>query len=396
MQDLITPTSLSSVLQLLPQPLSYQISSAGTRASSDETSLLNLDLHPLSSHDDLEAQPTEVLNTQDVSMAGTSCTNSGRESNLCATSRCVDPFFLAALPKDKKEKTENVRSKHHICMFSSQVDGDPGDDSDESDKSDTFSFTMAHESSGSDFSFTIANSDDDADGTDEQELPTMSFELPAIIYPKLPSPAPGPLPEFVSKSKCSTTCHANCSDALLSWSREDFEFVRSCFSGIKSVTLKNKLLLHLQFQEKAGLRVSGFFFNKQLLCVNYFCQITSISRYYVTTVLQDFSTGCLRYVHAGENYIKCSPARTTFVCWMIVFSQSFGQNGPTDVVTVLPSYLNKAELYKIYTNEAPKPHVKLSTFYKLMKSTFGPRRDDKGRHRIIFFLNINNAWILIW
>ena len=60
------------------------------------------------------------------------------------------------------------------------------------------------------------------------------------------------------------------------------------------------------------------------------------------------------------------------------FSENFGQDGPTDIVTVLPSYLNKAELYTIYSKEACKPHVKLSTFYKLMKSKFGPRREDKS------------------
>ena len=78
------------------------------------------------------------------------------------------------------------------------------------------------------------------------------------------------------------------------------------------------------------------------------------------------------------NQTRCTAACTTFICWMKVFSENYGQNEPTDVVTVLPSYFNKAELFKIYQKEASKPHVKLSTFYKLFKSKFGPRRDDKS------------------
>ena len=63
---------------------------------------------------------------------------------------------------------------------------------------------------------------------------------------------------------------------------------------------------------------------------------------------------------------------------MKIFSEKYGQNGPTDIVTVLPNYLNGAELYKHYIKECPAPHVKLSTFYKLLKTKFGPRRQDKS------------------
>ena len=61
---------------------------------------------------------------------------------------------------------------------------------------------------------------------------------------------------------------------------------------------------------------------------------------------------------------------------MKVYSLNFGQNSPTEVVIILPSFLNKADLYKVYRKESPAPHIKESTMYKLMKSKFGPRRDD--------------------
>ena len=47
-----------------------------------------------------------------------------------------------------------------------------------------------------------------------------------------------------------------------------------------------------------------------------------------------------------------------------------------DIVTVLPSYYNRAELFKKYTEAVLEPRVKMSTFYKLFKSEFGPRRRD--------------------
>ena len=65
-----------------------------------------------------------------------------------------------------------------------------------------------------------------------------------------------------------------------------------------------------------------------------------------------------------------------FCAWMKVYSLNFGQNSPTEVVIILPSFLNKADLYKVYRRESPAPHIKESTMYQLMKSKFGPRRDD--------------------
>ena len=98
----------------------------------------------------------------------------------------------------------------------------------------------------------------------------------------------------------------------------------------------------------------------------------------MSTVLKDFSKGQLRYIHANQNKCITTAKSVTFVCWMKAFSEKFGQQGPVDIVTVLPSYLNKRELHKIYQTEAPSPHVKYSTFCKLLKTCFGPRREDKS------------------
>jgi hypothetical protein len=60
-----------------------------------------------------------------------------------------------------------------------------------------------------------------------------------------------------------------------------------------------------------------------------------------------------------------------------------------DVVTVLPSYLNKSELYKIYIKEVQKPHVKKSNFYSIFKTDFGPKRENKNLpwiRKVIFII----------
>ena len=122
---------------------------------------------------------------------------------------------------------------------------------------------------------------------------------------------------------------------------------KSTLSGLKSVQLKNKLLSYLQFQQSSGISTKGFFFKDCLLCVKYFCAITNLTRYHITTVLRDIRLGCQRYIHGRENQSKCSSASITFVSWLKRFSENYGQDGPTDLVTVLPSYLNKAELYPL-------------------------------------------------
>ena len=43
---------------------------------------------------------------------------------------------------------------------------------------------------------------------------------------------------------------------------------------------------------------------------------------------------------------------------------------------VLSYWLKGKTLYNMYTEEAPAPHISLSTFYKHLKTYFGPRRVD--------------------
>ena len=176
---------------------------------------------------------------------------------------------------------------------------------------------------------------------------------------------------------CSLDCLENCRSVVETWSDAVMQEIQSNFGGLKAVQKHSHLLEKLNFQEKSGLSTRGFFYKKQMLCVNQFSHITSISSYLLRKVLKNFSVGHKRYMHGNQNKKRCQVASINFCSWMKVFSTNYGQDGPTDVVTVLPSYLNKAELFKLYSKEAPAPHIKESTFYKLMKTKFGARRDDK-------------------
>ena len=224
---------------------------------------------------------------------------------------------------------------------------------------------------------------DDTNEDEEQTIEVLKFgqSLPTIYYSPQTSFIATKETETLSNEtvvSCSLKCHENCQNVVSGWTSAEKQAIRNSFLGLNYVKKKSKLLKHLIFQETSGISQRGFFFKQQLLCVNIFSHITSISSYLLLKVLKDHSNGYKRYIHGNQNKIKCQAASINFCSWMKVFSQNYGQDGPTDVVTVLPSYLNKAELFKLYSKEAPAPHVKLSTFYKLFKSKFGPRREDKS------------------
>ena len=184
---------------------------------------------------------------------------------------------------------------------------------------------------------------------------------------------------FTPSFKCSKHCSRKCAYGLACWTDGQKEEVRKQFLGLNKVEIKNVLLRQLFFQRNSGIPTNGYFYHGTLLCVNAFTHISGVSSYLILRVLRDLpKDGYFQYIHGNASRKKCSDAVIKFISWMKVFSLSYGQDGPVDVVTILPSFLNRADLYSIYKLEAPLPHVKKSTFYKLLKTKFGPRRDDKS------------------
>ena len=277
----------------------------------------------------------------------------------------------------------NCKPAKRMLIDKTQVDGDPGDSSaDENDLNNSdVSFQVANDSSDSDENFSVAQSyadelNDDAGPSDEVKY-VLSPILP-IFYKDKKVPVQAVLNQSIPNRKCSSWCTENCEINVVNWSTSDVAKIRELFSGVKAVQLKNKLLTLLSYQQATGLPTNGFFFNKQLLCVNYFCHLSEISKYHANLVLDDFSKGYRKYEHGNVSKSGCTAKSVTFICWMMRYIENFGQNGPTDIVIVIPSYLNKIDLYKTYIQEAPTPHCRYTTFCRFMKKFFGPRRDDKS------------------
>ena len=204
------------------------------------------------------------------------------------------------------------------------------------------------------------------------------YSLPSLFY------------ESCSKSKelggpilkgndtvCSLNCNNRCREKVSNWTMVEKREMEDSFQGLNAVKKQQKLLKQLEFQENAGISTEGFCYKKQLLCVKQMSSLSLISTYVLQKVIKSYHKGFKVYYHGNESKSKCLVASIGFCSWMKVFSERFGQDGPVDVVTVLPSYLNVTELYKLYRKEAVAPHVKQATFYKLFKSKFGPRRQDK-------------------
>ena len=177
---------------------------------------------------------------------------------------------------------------------------------------------------------------------------------------------------------CSLNCQFNCKQSLSTWSQSAKEAIKNSFSGLSPAEKQTKLYKQLEFQKRVGLSTEGFFSHKQLLCVKQFSELTDVSAFLAKKVLTNFGKGHRRYLHGNVLKMKRSSACEHFCGWMKVFSQKYGQFGPDDVVTVLPSYLNKSELFQLYLKESPAPHLKRSAFYKAFKDNFGPRRADKS------------------
>ena len=304
------------------------------------------------------------------------CQKKVRSPFLCKSSRFSPDAFLFLAPGGGDSEQSVLRLRG----------GGNSDSEEEVGNKFTFANSDSNDDSNGEFKFANDSSNTSLESENESVLvektsgPEVRLfdSLPTIYYPQLESKkTQSQIFPKASGILCSKNCHANCRIKTASWSTQVKDEIRGLFAGLNLVEKKNKLLMQILFQKSAGLPTTGFFFNEHLLCVNYFALITSISSYLLTKVIKDFLSGYQRYIHGNSYKKRCQTAVINFCSWMKVYSSNFGQDGPTDVVTILPSFLNKADLYKIYRKESPSPHVKENTMYKIMKTKFGPKRENK-------------------
>merc|ERR1712025_255005 len=137
---------------------------------------------------------------------------------------------------------------------------------------------------------------------------------------------------------------------------------------------KEKLLSHLWAQDNMGAGLSGICFSKHNFCPKIFSKLVNRSEFLVKKVIKDKHVGVRRYIHGNSGRPKDSMASISFVVWMLLFISKFGQDSPEDLVKVLPSYMYKGHLFKLYRDQANPPLLARSSFYLSMKKKFGPRK----------------------
>ena len=182
----------------------------------------------------------------------------------------------------------------------------------------------------------------------------------------------------VKSSYCADKCNKKCEDIILSLSEKESSCLKRSFEGHTVVETKNNLLKHLISQSRLGVSEQGYFLKGHLFCTKSFSNYTKISEYILKKVLNDFQHGALQYVHGNDSNPRESVASVKFTSWMLVFSELYGQSAPDELTTVLPSWLSKATLFKIYLEESTAPFVKKSSFYQLFEAKFGYMRNDKS------------------
>ena len=178
--------------------------------------------------------------------------------------------------------------------------------------------------------------------------------------------------------RCSKNCTMNCGLFVKEFSQEDLVSIKTCFKSQHIITTKNNLLKHLNAQCKLKMSIQNFNFKGHLFCVKAFSALTGISEYILKTVLDEFVEDKCLYVHGNQSAQRESLAVLKFESWLISYSELNGQYAPDECTIVLPDWLTKASLFNIYVEESSGPHVSKSSFYRLFKEKFGPRRKNKS------------------
>ena len=177
--------------------------------------------------------------------------------------------------------------------------------------------------------------------------------------------------------KCSPKCYKECSIVMKSMTATELECFKR-FKGKSVIETKNNLLNHLKSQSDLGVSVRGYVLKGQTFCTKFFSEVTKVSEYILKTVWRDFMGGAQQYIHGNNCNPRESVASVKCTCWIKVFSQLYGQSAPDECTTVLPCWLTKATLFRIYINESTPPFVKKSNFYNIFKVKFGHMRTDKS------------------
>ena len=225
------------------------------------------------------------------------------------------------------------------------------------------------------------SADEHVDGNERSQKTINSLKS---VFPKRKQKQVPSLYEFKAKSKCSKSCLNRCEKFINTWSSEEISKMKSEFKGTSSLERKNKLLTHLINQKKfsCSSQLLGLLYRGHLFCKPFLSDFLGLSYHIIKIVFRDCEGGLIQYVHGNMDNIRESLATVMCVSWIKVYISIHGQNSPDEVITVLPSYMTKSELYRTYCQEVAGHKVKRSNFFKIFQSKFGPKRQDRSLPQI--------------
>ena len=178
---------------------------------------------------------------------------------------------------------------------------------------------------------------------------------------------------------CSARCTMNCDRVSIEWSSDDINCVRAMFQSERNVHRKNKLISHLTAQGNIGSPTDTYVIKSQRFCLKNLSFLTGISEFVLKKVLEDYWRGIRHYEHGSQGIFKQpSVATIRFIGWFKQFLLLYGQSAPDEELIILPYWLRGKVLYKMYCDEVSKPRIALPTFYRYLKTYFGPQRIDKS------------------
>ena len=155
---------------------------------------------------------------------------------------------------------------------------------------------------------------------------------------------------------CSRSCTEKCDNILSEWdSKEVFAF-RENFQGACKTDIKNKILIHLHNQRKTlppttVNSVTFLLYKGHKFCMGFLSHVLDLSYQVIRNIFKDCETGLPMYVNKNKMSRRESLATVNCIAWINVYVSIHGQNAPDEDLIILPSYLTKAELFRVYCAE---------------------------------------------
>ena len=144
-----------------------------------------------------------------------------------------------------------------------------------------------------------------------------------------------------------------------------------------SVDRKQFLLDHLIKQEQMEIPTDKFQFYGKLFCKKSLALVSGLSDYIIQEASRAFERGQVAFIHGNTVGMRETEAGLGFVIWMKRHALYYGNQAPDEDTIILSACYSLKDLYQQYKEEAPTPHVQISTFYRSFKLKFGPFRIDK-------------------